>query len=100
MIQFKPDAEWRGAGAPPVEVPQEIADALDRTYATGAIAEDEADETAQETYDVIRLMRLYATRQGKKLDTQFFDRDGRTYLRFRMRDKRKYQKNTTRRTRR
>lgn len=92
-IEFKPEAEaWRKPGRPPVEVPQELAQALERTYRDGVVAEDEADEADEQTWQVIRLMRLYCKRQNKILDYQFFDRGGRTHLRFKMRDPRPYTK--------
>lgn len=92
-IQFKPEAEaWRGPGRPQIEVPQELVEALERTYRDGTVAEDEAAEHDPKTWTAIRLMRIHCERQGKKLDHQFFDRDGKTWLRFRMRDTRSYTK--------
>jgi DNA-binding protein H-NS len=91
-ITFEPADTWRGRGRPPVDIPEEIAKALETTYRTGKVATDEADESSAETRQVIALMRLYCSRQGRKLDYQFYDDPdtGRTYLRFRMRDTRTY----------
>lgn len=94
-IEFKEPAAWRGPGAPRVDIPPEIANALEHTYRSGLVAEDEADEHDPETWAVIRLMRLYCSRQGKKLQSQFFTRDGKCMLRFRMIDKRKYVQRST-----
>lgn len=94
-IKFDAPEAWRGPGAPRIAIPQEIADALEETYRTGKVAYDEADQTDEETWKAIRLMRLHCSRQGKKLASQFFERDGKTWLRFRMVDKRPYAPKTT-----
>lgn len=92
-IQFRPESEaWRRAGRPKVEIPQDLADALERTYRDSEVAEIEGDDRDEKTYEAIRMMRLYCKRQDKILDTQFFDRDGKTWVRFKMRDPRKYSK--------
>lgn len=92
-IEFRPETEaWRRPGRPKVEIPQELAEALERTYAEGTVGEDEADEDSPATKRVIALMRLYCKRKNKIFESQFFDRDGRTWLRFKMRDPRHYTK--------
>lgn len=102
-ITYEPADTWRGRGRPPVAIPEDISRALEHTYATDTVAVIDAEEDDPSTIEVLALMRLYCRRQKKQLAAQFFDgADGKTYLRFRMRDTRvyKHQIVTARRVRR
>lgn len=103
MIEFKPATAWRTRGAPPVQIPPEVSDALDKTYRDHNVGEFvPVEEGSEDTNALIRYMRIYAERRrGKKFDHQFFeDSQGRTGLRFQMRDPRPYRATTVPRTRR
>lgn len=102
MIEYKPAGAWRGPGAPKVVIPQEVQDALERTYRHGECGELRVERDSEECEQLIRLMRIYATRRRNKVfDHQFFDlADGGTGLRFRMRDPRAYRAATVSRVRR
>lgn len=87
---FRPETEaWRGPGAPPVAVPKELADLMDRTYRDNTVCELPCDPMSQDAVILIRLLRIHAKRQGKALSHQFFHNGG-PHIRFRMRDKRTY----------
>lgn len=92
QIVFRPESEaWRGPGAPPVDVPREFAEIMERTYREGSVCELPCDRMSQDAVILVRLLRIYANRKGKALSHQFFDDDeGREHIRFKMRDKREY----------
>lgn len=93
MVEFKPDQAWRGPGAPPIEIPPLVQQWADQTYRDNTVWENPADPDHQDTKDLIRLLDIYAKRQDRRLHHQFFTGpDGRTYLRFKMRDKRPYRR--------
>ena len=88
-MTFEDGSTWRSRGAPKVEIPDEIADAMDASYEDRKVCVIEAEDDA-DTDIFIRYLRIYARRCGKKVDTQFFIKDGVSHLRFRMRDARGY----------
>jgi hypothetical protein len=100
-VEFKGADAWRGPGAPPVAIPKQVSDALDKTYRENKVAEMPAEEGAEDTSELLRLMAIYARRKGKACRVQFFDGpDGESMLRFRMSDKRPYRSHTVGRERR
>lgn len=88
-VTFEDGGTWRKRGAPKVEIPVEIAEAMDATYRDGKVCVIQAEDDA-DTDRFIRYLRIYARRNGKKVDTQFFMKNGVSHLRFRMRTARTY----------
>lgn len=78
-----------------MEIPPEIAQWMDGTYASGNVAVIQAEDDS-DTDVFIRYLRIYARRNGKKVDTQFFTKNGISHLRFRMRDARTYTRDVPR----
>lgn len=89
-VEFRDDSEWRGRGAPPIDVPEEIQVWMERTHRDNTFIEVPCNPAAQETKDFIRLCVVYARRQGKKTQHQFVQRGDETVLRVRMREPRAY----------
>lgn len=89
-VEFRSDKDWRGRGAPPIIVPEEIQVWMERTYRDNTFAEIPCNPAAQEVKDFIRLCNVYAKRQHKRLQHQFIERDDTTFLRVRMREPRPY----------
>lgn len=94
-VLFEDAGTWRSRGAPAVEIPPEISAWMDATYRDGKVASIPAEDDS-DTDLFIRLLRIYARRNGKKVDTQFFMKDGVSHLRFRMRDARGYSRDVPR----
>ena len=83
-----PEQAERIWGRPPEPVPDEIGQLLDKTYRDGRMAEMVCPEADQPEW--IRLCRLYAKRQDKTIYCYAFERDGKEWIAFRMKDKRIY----------
>lgn len=101
MAQFEDEkTAWRRPGATRIEIPPQLAQLLERTYKTGQVCNMEiVDADDQSTRDLVRAGRLYCERKGKRWAHQFAtDEDGTNRIRFRMRDKRVYNKRTTTRS--
>lgn len=94
-VQFEESETWRRRGAPAVEIPAEIAQWMDATYESGKVAVIAAEDDS-DTDSFVRLLHIYARRNGKKCDTQFFMKNGASHLRFRMRDARGYTRDVPR----
>ena len=103
-IQFKPDTpdNWRGPGAPPVRIPEELQVWLERSYQDNCLVELPIDsEDDDDVRQLLYLADLYCRRQSKKLRHQFAETDtGRLVLRLKMRDPRTYTRPTAPRERR
>jgi hypothetical protein len=88
---FRPDVQDRPT-RPRVSVPPNVRQAMDATYRDRTVCELPAQDD-DDSRLFLRLCRLYAERQGRKLIYEFTtDVDGRSCLLFKMRDKRKYTK--------
>lgn len=94
-VEFEESETWRRRGAPAVQIPEEISTWMDETYRTGKVAVIAAEDDS-DTDQFIRLLNIYARRNNKKCDTQFFMKDGASHLRFRMRDARGYMRDVPR----
>lgn len=90
MVQFTDEPVRTRRGRVPVPIEPEVAQWCDATYARGTAAEFPADLDSPDTASLLRQIRLYATRQGKSVDLEFFEADGQRWARFRMRDRQKY----------
>jgi hypothetical protein len=93
-VEFREDTAWRGPGAPRVVIPGQVAAWMERTYREGIVCELPAQEHHVETEELIRLLKIYAARTGKSVLIQFFVKDDTEHLRFKMRDKRPYNRTT------
>jgi hypothetical protein len=93
-VEFKQDTAWRGPGAPRVAIPEQVTAWMERTYRDNSLCELPAEEHHPETDELIRLLKIYATRMGKSVLIQFFVKDDTEHLRFKMRDKRPYTRTT------
>jgi hypothetical protein len=74
-------------GAPRVNIPAEIIEWCQHTYTKNVSCELPLDPESQEAPEVLRVLRIYATREGKSISHEFIEIDGTPHLRFRMRDK-------------
>jgi hypothetical protein len=92
---FRPDTQDRPTRKR-VSVPHNVRAAMDTTYRDSAVCEIPAQDD-EDTRGFLRMCRLYAEREGRKLIFEFdTDPDGRSVLRFKMRDKRTYTKTADR----
>lgn len=99
---FIPPEQWRGRGAPKVEVPREIREWLDYTYEQNVVRREPIDEDAgEDVARFIRLMNLHAKHRGLVAHHQFVkDERGRRCIQFRMTDRRTYDTSLPRESRR
>jgi len=88
--QIRSNNRWRGRGAPALQVDPVLIQYLEASYREDTCIELPADPEDQDTKDLIRMIKVYANRQRKSAQVQFFEEDGASHLRFRMRDKRPY----------
>lgn len=95
--QIYANNRWRGRGAPKLEIDPGLIPYLEDSYRNDTVVELEVpeDPNDKDVRLLLRMIRVYAARQGKSAQTQFFQENGIHYLRFRMRDKRVYTKRTT-----
>lgn len=77
-------------GRPPVPIDPKISAWLDQTYADHRALMINMDPGHPDVPALLRMMRLYATRRGLALAHEFVTVDGRSKLKFLMRDKRRY----------
>jgi hypothetical protein len=92
MVEFNAGT-WRDAGRPAVDVPEEVASWMEHTYANrdqDVSCELPAAGSQDEINAFVRLLRIYAQRQDKRVRWQLFTRNGQTWIRFKMADKRSY----------
>jgi hypothetical protein len=84
--------QWRGRGAPRVDVPQKIKDLLEETYRQGTVRREPVDEHEGEALGVfIRLIRAHARHRGLRAHHQLVrEEDGQLYVQFRMAAPRPY----------
>lgn len=90
MVEFVGADDWRTAGRPPVAIPVEIGQWMEESYRTGEVCRIPAVGEEQDLEDFTRMLRIYATRQGKRAKWQHFEKDGEPWIRFKMVDKRPY----------
>lgn len=93
-VEFKPAGDWspRGGGRPPIPIPPELSEWLEKTYQTGTFCElpfGDQDETG--AMKVVRLAQLACRRAERSLQYEL-DHEARV-LRLKMRDKRPYTRN-------
>lgn len=72
-LTFVPKAEsgWRGRGAPPVQVPDEVLDLLRRTDGTGEVGVvDTTGDSTDEVKELLRMLRLGAKRLQRRINIQ------------------------------
>ena len=91
---FKPNNRWRGRGAPAVKIDPTLIVYLEDSYRNDSVVELPADPEDPDVKQLLRMINIYARRQNKSAQTQFFDEDGVSHLRFRLRDKRAYNRRT------
>ena len=92
--QMRPNNRWRGRGAPPLQIDPTLIQYMEASYREDNCIELPAEPSDKDTKLLIRMIRVYATRQNKSAQVQFFEESGTTHLRFRMRDKRPYNRRT------
>lgn len=80
------------AGHPFTQIPPEIGEWCEMSYSAGKNVEIPAEPDSEDAREFLRLVRIYASRQTKKvIDSEYVNINGEWFLRFRMRDRRKYQ---------
>jgi hypothetical protein len=77
-------------GAPRVHIDPRVAQWCEDTYASGKALQVPLSQEHPDTPGFLRMLRIYGNRQRKAVDTQFVEISGVSYLRFKMRDKKKY----------
>lgn len=87
MVRFTEEPVKTRKGAPRVEIPEEIAAWCKRTYANHVSCEVPLEPDGEDTPAFLRLLRIYARREGKTIWHEFVTVEETSYLRFRMKDK-------------
>ena len=87
MVRFTEEPVRTRKGAPRVEIPEEIVMWCEHTYTNNVSCEVPLGPDSEETPAFLRLLRIYARREGKTVWHEFVTVEGITYLRFRMKDK-------------
>jgi hypothetical protein len=91
VLEFKPDVDNRQTRRAPKEIPPGIGNMLERTYRDTTVAELPCDSD-EDSAAFLRMCRLYATRKNMKVHHEVFEKNGQTYIRVKMREKRQYRK--------
>jgi hypothetical protein len=77
-------------GHPTTHIPPEIIELLTSTYTAGKAMEIPGEPDSEDAQHALRLMKIYAKRHRKGLNSQFVRVNGEYKLRFQMRDLRSY----------
>lgn len=89
MVEFKTlDEAPMPVGRVREQIPAPLVSILNQTYQSGQVCELEVPEDDQDEF--LRLCRLHAKRHGLTIQAREFHQAGLAFLRFRMKDKRSY----------
>lgn len=90
MVEFTDQPVVTKRGAPRVKIDPQVEEWCEATYTSGKALQVPLNPDDPDTPGFLRMLRIHATRRGKAVDTQFVDIQGEPHLRFRMRDKKVY----------
>lgn len=90
MVEFTDEPVVTRRGAPPVQIHPQVAEWCEYTYSSGKSVQAPMEQDGPDTAGFLRMLRIYGNRQHKAVDVQFLQIDGESHIRFRMRDKKVY----------
>lgn len=92
-VVMRDGSNWRGQGGPQVEISPDLIELLEQSRREDGVLEVAATQDDEEVQELIKQSRIYARRQNLSFTSQFAQNEnGSSILRFRLRDKRSYQK--------
>jgi hypothetical protein len=90
MVEFTDEPVITRRGAPRVEIDPMVAQWCEDTYTTGKAVQAPLRQDDPDAPGFLRMLRIYGNRQHKTVDYQFVQINGESFLRFRMRDRKVY----------
>lgn len=90
MVEFTDEPVLTRRGAPRVHIDPQVAQWCEDTYASGKAVQAPLEQDNEDTAAFLRMLRIYGNRQHKAVDYQFVQINGESHIRFRMRDKKVY----------